>query len=706
MCTSGTTVGSECEARCKEGFFAAAGSGVATFTCEDKYGGAWLQQGHPFYESSLVCTKCPTIENCRVSSCATGTDAVCTECKPGYYGYRLDEAATRCLLAITTIATAGFTAGAAGIYVFTVSANTTVHAGGDSAITVPAAASLTITGTADGTSMLDVGAVSIQGTASFSGVSLSGTVISVGEGGIGSILDCVGIMSISLVQAGALRVSSAGGLTVSQTEAMEVTTGESKAASATVDLAGVVIDTLMTVESGASVSITGSSGLIKGLVLDEGAATIDSSFITMTGAIELSGEVAQLALTNKIFDGPSISVASGAGIVTVNCSGTTSGLVLDRGSGIIDSSAITMTGAIELRGDVAQLTLANKVFEAASISVTSGAGLFTTSCTGSVAGLTCADATSSLSFDRTSRYVISDAVQFSNGAVVTLTAMSFSDAQVSVNAAAIVNMAMCGGTIQGVSVQGASLSVGGGPGHTLAISGTVTHSNAISVQINRSSFASVALNLAGQSSLELASCDGSFTNAVVTSSSRLSMVGFSGTFSSMHVDLNSHISMANSSGRISGLMVNGRKDVGALGGCEGSGVCSRYNVNTCGDASCATQTDAISCTSSGSSEVCDSGGCHNIALGSTISLDSNTSAATTTSCVSRYRGPLCDIVPTTCRSYYNTQDGMRRLGSCPCNGCGSHPCGCDGRHSNGCNHGGTDPWVNKNNALCLLASAC
>ena len=90
-----------------------------------------------------------------------------------------------------------------------------------------------------------------------------------------------------------------------------------------------------------------------------------------------------------------------------------------------------MTGAIELRGDVAQLTLANKVFEAASISVTSGAGLFTTSCTGSVAGLTCADATSSLSFDSTSRYVISDAVQFSNGAVVTLTAMSFSDAQVS-----------------------------------------------------------------------------------------------------------------------------------------------------------------------------------------------------------------------------------------------------------------------------------
>eukprot|EP01051_Picozoa_sp_SAG22_P002749 SAG22_NODE_125_length_18883_cov_12.351629_20_plen_184_part_00 len=78
-CVGGTALASECEARCKAGFYAESGSGVATFTCEDtEYGGSWLQQGHPFDESSLVCSLCPTIEHCAVSSCITGTDAVCT----------------------------------------------------------------------------------------------------------------------------------------------------------------------------------------------------------------------------------------------------------------------------------------------------------------------------------------------------------------------------------------------------------------------------------------------------------------------------------------------------------------------------------------------------------------------------------------------------------------------------------------------------
>jgi hypothetical protein len=87
-CTDGTTLGSECAARCQDGFFAEAGTGLATFTCADEFGGTWLEQGSPWYQSSLVCARCPAIENCNVPSCTTGTDAVCAICVFGYYSFR------------------------------------------------------------------------------------------------------------------------------------------------------------------------------------------------------------------------------------------------------------------------------------------------------------------------------------------------------------------------------------------------------------------------------------------------------------------------------------------------------------------------------------------------------------------------------------------------------------------------------------------
>ena len=49
------------------------------------------------WQSSLQCTRCPAIENCRVSTCTTGTDAQCLQCEDGHYGFRHDENPTRCL---------------------------------------------------------------------------------------------------------------------------------------------------------------------------------------------------------------------------------------------------------------------------------------------------------------------------------------------------------------------------------------------------------------------------------------------------------------------------------------------------------------------------------------------------------------------------------------------------------------------------------
>ena len=56
-CTDGTTLGSTCDAQYQEGFYAEAGTGLATFTRTDEYGGTWLEQGSPWYPSSLVCTR-------------------------------------------------------------------------------------------------------------------------------------------------------------------------------------------------------------------------------------------------------------------------------------------------------------------------------------------------------------------------------------------------------------------------------------------------------------------------------------------------------------------------------------------------------------------------------------------------------------------------------------------------------------------------
>eukprot|EP01050_Picozoa_sp_SAG11_P024189 SAG11_NODE_5079_length_1671_cov_1.441476_1_plen_544_part_01 len=53
-CTNGTTLGSTCDAQCQEHVYAEAGT-LTTFTCADEYGGKWLEQGSPWYQSSLVC---------------------------------------------------------------------------------------------------------------------------------------------------------------------------------------------------------------------------------------------------------------------------------------------------------------------------------------------------------------------------------------------------------------------------------------------------------------------------------------------------------------------------------------------------------------------------------------------------------------------------------------------------------------------------
>ena len=143
---------------------------AAIFTYEDVYDGTWLQQGAPWFRSSLVCKRCPTIEHCLVSSCATGTDAVCAECEAEYYSFRHDEDPTRCLPDAVTMTAASFTVDATGIYIFLVPSGTTLRAGNGGVMVVAASASLTVHGATNGSSVLDVDSMSVEGVAVISRV--------------------------------------------------------------------------------------------------------------------------------------------------------------------------------------------------------------------------------------------------------------------------------------------------------------------------------------------------------------------------------------------------------------------------------------------------------------------------------------------------------------------------------------------------------
>lgn len=156
-CTGGTGVGDACIATCSSGYYSTVGNGQAEFICTPLDGnsrGLWMQQGFsPWWESSLQCTKCPTIQNCVVASCSTGTDAQCTQCDDGYYAFRHDEEPTRCLQVTVTLIAAGFSPDSAGLFSFKFAADNRGLVAAvpsdlaGSSIVVPATSSLSLEGT-------------------------------------------------------------------------------------------------------------------------------------------------------------------------------------------------------------------------------------------------------------------------------------------------------------------------------------------------------------------------------------------------------------------------------------------------------------------------------------------------------------------------------------------------------------------------------
>ncbi len=195
VCTSGETLGSECVAFCREGFYSTVGTGVGSFKCMDEAGGLWMQQGFsPWWESSLQCTRCPVIENCDVSSCTTGTDAQCSACAEGFYGYRHDETPTRCLPNSVSISAAGFDADAAGIFSVVFSGTLGADFRDDRITTsVMSTSSLSLTGTR--VEPVAMNFVITGGVLSLRDLNMVASSLQVSEVGQIAVLDCVGSFS-------------------------------------------------------------------------------------------------------------------------------------------------------------------------------------------------------------------------------------------------------------------------------------------------------------------------------------------------------------------------------------------------------------------------------------------------------------------------------------------------------------------------------
>jgi hypothetical protein len=130
-----------------------------------------------------VCSQCNTIEHCHTSKCTSAGVAVCEQCDAGYYAFRHDEAAGRCLANSVTLAQVGFAAGAVHGGAVTASAVGTFHfnfAGGVSpdlasatTVIVPSSASLVLVGSGAEIIMANF---SVHGSLSITAMGLRGAL--------------------------------------------------------------------------------------------------------------------------------------------------------------------------------------------------------------------------------------------------------------------------------------------------------------------------------------------------------------------------------------------------------------------------------------------------------------------------------------------------------------------------------------------------
>jgi hypothetical protein len=126
---------------------------------------------------------CGTIEHCATIRCTGGAVAVCDACEDGYYSFRHDEEQGRCLENSVTLAQAGFTDEAQGLFSFTFAGSVPSDlVGGE--MTVPQTASLSLAGT--GAETIGASFSVTGGSLSVAGMAMSQASLGSAQGGAGA----------------------------------------------------------------------------------------------------------------------------------------------------------------------------------------------------------------------------------------------------------------------------------------------------------------------------------------------------------------------------------------------------------------------------------------------------------------------------------------------------------------------------------------
>ena len=121
----------------------------------------------------------------------------------------------------------------------------------------------------------------------------------------------------------------------------------------------------------------GSTGMVNGITASDASVTIDStSNLTLFGNIQLSGAGVDLVISGQTFEQTSLSVSSGAHLSIEDSTGVVRQLLVNSASFSMDAaSRITFSGSIHISDMSSRIELANKVFDAASLTI-EGAGHF------------------------------------------------------------------------------------------------------------------------------------------------------------------------------------------------------------------------------------------------------------------------------------------------------------------------------------------
>ncbi len=145
-CLTGTNIDDTCIGSCRQGFYASRWGGQATFTCTRIQGRQmWTQAGiSPWWDSSLECIRCATLDNCALSTCSSAADAQCQQCEAGYYLFRRDDEPSRCLSTAVTLQAAGFEPTASGVFDLVFVDGLPTDLGSSGLLSVPSTASLTM----------------------------------------------------------------------------------------------------------------------------------------------------------------------------------------------------------------------------------------------------------------------------------------------------------------------------------------------------------------------------------------------------------------------------------------------------------------------------------------------------------------------------------------------------------------------------------